>query len=49
MDEEERQQRKPAEQRAESLTGEVEAIANAGPIRALRLRKHLRQKLQDAA
>jgi len=44
-----RAERQVAEQRAESLTTEAEAIANAGPIRALRLRKQLRQKLQDAA
>ena len=46
---EDRAERGVAEQRAKALRAEAEAIANAGPIRALRLRKQLREKLQDAA
>lgn len=40
-----RQERDQAQERARSLELELVAIANAGPIRAMRLRKQLRAKL----
>lgn len=43
--ERERQEREQSEARARELERELVAIANAGPIRAMRLRRQLRAKL----
>jgi hypothetical protein len=46
--EQERQEREEADAHARALEHELIAIANAGPIRALRLRRQLRVKLSEA-
>lgn len=46
--EQERQEREEAAAHARELEHDLIAIANAGPIRALRLRRQLRAKLSEA-
>jgi excisionase family DNA binding protein len=46
--EQERQEREESDAHARALEHELIAIANAGPIRALRLRRQLRVKLSEA-
>jgi hypothetical protein len=45
--EQERQEREEADAHARELEHDLIAIANAGPIRALRLRRQLRAKLEE--
>jgi excisionase family DNA binding protein len=46
--EQERQEREEADAHARELEHDLIAVANAGPIRALRLRRQLRSKLTEA-
>ena len=46
--EQERQEREEADAYARELEHDLIAIANAGPIRALRLRRQLRMKLSES-